>query len=840
MTSPSSTDTLQPGAIVAGRYRIVALLGRGGMGEVYRADDLELGQTLALKFLPAALARDAQALERLRAELRHARQVSHPHVCRLHDIGAFEQRPFLSMEFIDGEDLARLLRRIGQLPETKALEVARQLCAGLQAAHDRGVIHRDLKPANVMIDGDGRARITDFGLAIAAASGSDDVAGTPAYLAPELFHGAQASVASDVYALGLVLYELFCGAAPFRANTLAEWLRAHTSEEPTSPSLHAPQLDAGIEALLVRCLAKDPASRPRSAREVALALPGLDPLAIAVAEGRTPSPELVAASMGPSGLTRRTAQVLVGAIATLFVLLALAEGVNLHRRAPFEMPVAVLDDRARAILHELAGPGRVADHAQGFTFDTSWLDWTGDPRPAPERWERLRSGQPPVYSYWRRESPIPLQAATIWNDGEVAPDDPPITEPGEAFIRLDLRGRLLAYTRFAGAGDGEPTGHAPTDWSRCFAAAGLDPARMAPSAPERSHALLADEHVAWTGRHADHEDLPLRIEAAAWRGRPVAFEIVSPWGNAGLDGAPADGGASRAAALVGVSILAILLLGTVRLVRRNLALRRADRRGAWRLAAFTGLVAIAGLALRADPPATLGGVLTLLVEALQRGLTIGALAWLAYVALEPTLRSRQPHLVVSWTRALAGDLRNPLVGRDLLLGVVLGLLLAATRVGSGWLKDWTGNAYPPNHFVHGGVFEGLRYALATALGGGLLFGILAAFAALLFVTITRRVLRRPGLAEAALIAAICALQILLWLRSWPAILAVVLGMTLVIVTLSRLGLLAGATLFVVSNLATTMPLGFDFTAPYGEIAFVPLAGIALITWLGHRAAARQA
>jgi hypothetical protein len=837
MTSPSSTDTLQPGSIVAGRYRIVGLLGRGGMGEVYRADDLELGQTLALKFLPAAFARDAQALERLRAELRHARQVSHPHVCRLHDIGAFEQRPFLSMEFIDGEDLARLLRRIGRLPETKALEVARQLCAGLQAAHDRGVIHRDLKPANVMIDGDGRAKITDFGLAIAAAGGGDGVAGTPQYLAPELFRGAAAGVASDVYALGLVLYELFCGAAPFAATTLEEWVRAHTSEEPTSPTVHAPQLDPAIEALLLQCLAKDPGLRPQSARQIALALPGLDPLAIALAEGRTPSPELVAGAMSPGSLSRRGATALVLVASALFLLLALAEGVNLHRRAPFELPVAVLDDRARAILAELAGPGRVADHAQGFSFDTSWLDWAEDPQPAPQRWERLRSGQPSVYSYWRRESPIPLLAVTTWSDGEVGPDDPPITRPGEAFIRLDLRGRLLAYTRFAGAG--EPTGHVPTDWSRCFAAAGLDPTRLVPSVPERSRALLADEHVAWTGSHADHADLPLRVEAAAWHGRPVAFEIVGPWGNAGMDGAPTDEAASRAAAIVGLSILAIILLGTVRLVRRNLALRRADRRGAWRLAAFTGLVAMAGLALRADPPATLGGILALLVEALQRGLTIGALAWLAYVALEPTLRSRQPHLVVSWTRALAGDLRNPLVGRDLLLGVVLGLLLAATRVGSGWLKDWTGNAYPPNHFVRGEVFEGLRIAIATALSGGLLFGILAAFAALLFVAITRRVLRRPRLAEAALIASICALQILLWLRSWPAILAVVLGMTVVIVTLSRLGLLAGATLFVVSSLATAMPLGFDFTAPYGEIAFVPLAGVALITWLGHRAAVRH-
>src|SRR5262245_53599367 len=157
------------------------------MGDVYRADDLRLGQAVALKFLPGLVAGDPAALARFHGEVRLARQVSHPNVCRVYDIGEAEGRTFLSMEFVDGEDLASLLRRIGRLPGDKAVEIARQLCAGLAAAHDAGILHRDLKPANVMLDGRGRARITDFGLAAIAGEvlGADARAGTPEYMSPE-------------------------------------------------------------------------------------------------------------------------------------------------------------------------------------------------------------------------------------------------------------------------------------------------------------------------------------------------------------------------------------------------------------------------------------------------------------------------------------------------------------------------------------------------------------------------------------------------------------------------------------------------------------------------------
>ena len=227
-----------PGVILADRYRIIGLLGRGGMGEVYRADDLKLGQAVALKFLPPALADDPVRRERFFAEVRIARQLSHPNVCRVYDISEFEGRHFLSMEYIDGEDLASLLQRIGHFSNEKAVDIARQLVAGLSAAHERGVLHRDLKPSNVMLDGLGRVRITDFGLAIAADDEAQaaDVSGTPAYMAPEQLAGKGATVRSDIYSLGLILYEIHTGKPAFRAASIAELREQKATRTPTAPS----------------------------------------------------------------------------------------------------------------------------------------------------------------------------------------------------------------------------------------------------------------------------------------------------------------------------------------------------------------------------------------------------------------------------------------------------------------------------------------------------------------------------------------------------------------------------------------------------------------------------
>src|SRR3984885_6026562 len=293
-----------PGTLLGGRYRIIGLLGRGGMGEVYRATDLTLGEFEALKFLPAEAVGNNRLLERFAGEVRVARQVSHPNVCRVYDLGEVDGAPFISMEYVDGEDLSSLLTRIGRLPSGKAIETARKICAGLAAAHDRGIIHRDLKPQNIMMNKRGEVVIMDFGLAAIAdqLSGAEARNGTPAYMAPEQLKGAEVTARSDIYALGLVLYELFTGKKPYDAKSVPQLLAMQESGQLTSMTSIAADIDPAVEKAIRRCLDPDPLRRPASALAVSASLPGGDPLAAALAAGETPSPELVAAAGKTEGM----------------------------------------------------------------------------------------------------------------------------------------------------------------------------------------------------------------------------------------------------------------------------------------------------------------------------------------------------------------------------------------------------------------------------------------------------------------------------------------------------------------------------------------------------------
>lgn len=676
-SDPIGGGRFAPGQIIAQRYRVVALAGRGGMGEVYRAEDLTLGQVVALKFLPETLSEDAAALARFHAEVRTARQVSHPNVCRMFDIGEADGVLFLTMEYVDGEDLASVVRRIGRLSPDKATEIARQICAGLAAAHERGVIHRDLKPANVMLDGAGKIRLTDFGLAGIAASikGADVRAGTPAYMAPEQLAGRDVSTKSDIYSLGLILYEILTGKRAFEAATLAELMKQRESGAITNPSTLVRDLDPLIERVILRCLENDPEKRPASALQVAAALPGGDPLAAALAAGETPSPQMVAAAGETTGLAPRIAlgclaAVILGTIA--FVALGVKES-GMGRMHPENSP-EVLAKKAREIISSLGYSASPVDKADGFTYDGDFLAFLSKDKSSRLDWNRVLSERPQLLRYWYRQSPREMSPDGFWNlsltPGVVTFEDPPPLISGMIGVQLDPDGRLIYFQAMPPEVEEHPQAPSSADWTPLFAAAGLDRAPLRSVEPTWNTIAASDTRAAWDGIWPG-SGRPLHIEAAAWRGKPVYFSLTGTWTEPPRMKKAEQTRADRASQIIVLSIAAIILFGSVWLAYRNYVRGKGDRIGALRLASLVFVLELLICLCRAHFVLTLDTI-GLFIFAVSTGLFISGFIWILYLALEPYVRRNWPQTIISWSRLLGGKLRDPLVGRDLLFGVLLG------------------------------------------------------------------------------------------------------------------------------------------------------------------------
>jgi hypothetical protein len=661
-----------PGAIVAGRYCIVALVGRGGMGEVYRADDLTLDQPVALKFLPDATSSDATRLAQFHNELRVARQVSHKHVCRLYDLGEADGRRFLTMEYIDGDDLGTLLRRIGRFPQDRAVIIARQLCAGVAAAHDRGVIHRDLKPANVMIDRDGSVRIADFGIATAVALRDVPLAGTPQYMAPEQLNGAPASTATDIYSLGLVLFEIFTGKRVHEAETFAELRALHDTGSVPTPSAIVRDLDPAVERVILRCLDADAQKRPPSALTVAAALPGGQPLEEVLASGLTPSPQLLASIAESEAMPLW--QALVVALAVLSgvgLYAAMAPAVTLARLVPLDRPPAVLADRAAQILASVGSAGPRGDTAEGFLASSDYVSWIAQADRTPQRWQRLSTGFPGLV-YWYRTSPRELVPRPLAL--RATPTDPPPAESGMQTVVLDTRGRLVQLSVVPPQFDADPVTGDPgsSPWPQLFQAAGLEIARFSAVAPQWNPRDYADVRAAWEGPF-DDSGQNVRVEASSYRGRPVSFAIVGPWTRATRMQPTRSSSDPTAYAVISFAAIA-LVAGAILLARHNVRARRADVTGATRLAVAALAIELTawlfGFQHLSDIRAELGSLAVIVADALF----VGALLWAAYVAIEPYCRRFWPHMLLGWSRLLTGHLRDARVGRDVLIGLSAGVL----------------------------------------------------------------------------------------------------------------------------------------------------------------------
>jgi hypothetical protein len=808
-----------PGVILADRYRIVGLLGKGGMGEVYRADDLKLGQPVALKFLPDRLSRDGAALARFHREVRIARQVSHKNVCRVYDIGETNGHHFLSMEYIKGEELSSLLRRIGRFPADKATQLARQLCAGLAAAHDNDVLHRDLKPANVMVDENGNVRITDFGLAgLLREFGADEaIAGTPAYMSPEQLAGKELGVTSDIYSLGLVLYEVFTGKKAFDASSLGELLKLRRSDTtPTSPAALVNDLDPLVEKVIDRCLQKDPSLRPSSALHVAAALPGGDPIAAALAAGETPSPEMVAAAPTEGVLKPALAATL---LLTFVVGLGLAcwltKYTSIYRNTFLELPPEVLRARAQEMIKALGYTNPPLDRADGIILKNDYLQYIAEHDQSPQRWSKLRSEGPGAYRFWYRENPRYFETTE-----PIEVDKPALDVSGMTSVYLDMQGRLHWFVGVPPQREPAAVESAAPDWSVPFRAANLDVANFHSVASTSVPLHAYDTRAAWEGADPAHPELKTRIEAAAFRGKVVYFETIYPWDHPSREEELPQSNRDRLLTFIIIAVFMIVLVASALLARRNLKLGRGDRRGATRVAFLFLIVRMLYWAFGEHHNGYADYEFSLFLVSLAKSVYTAVFCWLLYVALEPFVRKRWPQRIVSWSRLLAGAYRDPLVGRDILIGAVFGTGMFLCGILSSIGMRWIGK--PQMLTLNPGNFRIGSHLFIEKINSQLNAGIFLAFITVLLLLLFVMVLRREWLAFAVLWLLLTLVSTLIGSAPVQMIFFTALSAFLTVFVLYRYGLLASVSAFFFTHLWVFYPMTTELTAWYATDFLIAL------------------
>ena len=820
-----------PGTKVADRYRIVCLLGRGGMGEVYRADDLKIGTMVALKFLPSHLSNHAQALDYFINEVRLARQITHPNVCRVYDIGEEDGFHFISMEFVDGEDLKSLIKRIGPPARVKGAEIAKQLCIGLNAAHQKGVLHRDLKPANVMIDGRGQVRITDFGLA-RLTSDEDDVTllGTPAYMAPEQRSRGEATVASDIYSLGLVLYEIFTG-EPYHQEPRQDHF-PFQSPRPVFAGWSSAEIDPQTQKIVSSCLSLEPDQRPASALSVAAAIPGKTSLDATLALGETPSPEMGAA-VGDKTLSARISLAMIVGIMMGVVVIGVLSQVS-QRAIQFRVDEPIKVQGAREPVRQFGYERLISDSSWGLEWNQHYFaSRTGGG--AFDAWTKLSGAPPTAATLWFRSSPTQLvsyRGHAPYAAFFVTPDDPPNVEPGMVRLRLESDGRLQEFVavptsemirRESRSGLGE------NHWrDQLLTVAGIDSKDL-----ERQMELVPAAHRSATPPvFADHWEQwrseKLVVELAGYMGYPVYFRIAN------IDAATVPAVPRPFEIVFSISALSLFTIAVV-FARRRWLDKSADLRGAKIMFVFILVTSLLYWCLQAHHVVS-GEELAMFLKTLGRALLRATVICAAYLALEPIVRRRWPRSLVGWNRLLQGRFRDPIVGRDILVGVVAGVL--AQLVGSAGLLFGGSRQIvllaDPILNIGSGPFD-LRVLMGpqSALGqicAESFLALVGGFVAVpLFFVILRAIFRKSWLAAVALVL----------FYSMPALiqgdvhgaLSVMVWTAMGLYCFFRFGILAVVVGWCAWRLLA-WPVSFDHTTAHLNVGLVAhLAIVALTCWV---------
>ncbi|MFN2454966.1 MAG: hypothetical protein ABR577_12165 [Pyrinomonadaceae bacterium] len=538
---------------------------------------------------------------------------------------------------------------------------------------------------------------------------------------------------------------------------------------------------------------------------------------------------MVAAAPKKGALKPAVAVACLSAVVLLFAFIVFFVGrVKHHEWIPLDKPPEVLAERADSIVKKLGYTNTPVDADYGFADNLDDYYSYANAEQSPNRWERMRSGQPAVIHFWHRTSPRylePLQGESVWLN------DPPNDVAGMTKIILDVRGRLLEFQAVPPQVKEKTAQTGEVDWATLFTEAGLDIRNYRQTESSWTPPVFADMNLSWEGKHVDHAEIPVRIEAAAYQGKPVYFQIVAPWDKPLRQEETFSTAPRRAAGVILILIFLSVVIAGVFLARRNLRQGRSDTRGAFKVSLFIFLVSLAASLLIADHIPDLTREYLILYKIAGDSLFYAALIGLIYLALEPYVRRRWASLIISWNRLLAGDWRDPLVGRDILVGGMLGLTHTGVIYLLNLLPYWMGIMTAPNPGTNISYLQSFKHLWANFLMTSV-DGIFSAFAPLLFLVLLVTIFRKQWLATIVFwtliflligLAFAGAAPLFFWLG--PALVA-----TLIVVCISRFGLLAMVSFQVFFTLTFHNPISANFSRWYfGNTIFaaVVLLGLAI-------------
>jgi len=587
--------------------------------------------------------------------------------------------------------------------------------------------------------------------------------------------------------------------------------------------------------VILRCLEKDPAKRPISVLQVSAALPGGDPLAAALAAGETPSPEMVAAAGETEGLNPRIGLLcLVGVCLLLVALLGIAKRSKMISYISFGPSQDVLKAKANDMIRMFGYTDAPADTAQGFELMRDYLQHISETVKTPQRWEVLKQDEPPTLMFWYRENPQLLISFSPVDNlvyGRIQSDEPPMSTSGGRLIGLSPQGNMLGFRETPPQVD-EPLLEHPSapDWNKLFVAAGLDPSQFK-SVPPRWYPLAwGDSRAAWEGTWPNHPEIPLRVEAAGYRGRPIFFKMISPWDKPTRMEAPKPSRQNSIGQWFSFAILGTILGLGIWMASRSVRAGKGDLKGATRLALFVALVGIVNWALLAHHVSSQLEIV-LFILAVSVSLFFGMLTWLLYVALEPYVRRYWPDTLISWSRFLAGKFRDPVVARDVLLGTLFGVASATLEQLQPYVEAWLGKApQRPLGLTTAYTLEGLKGSIASVL-----FNASSSFSNALEVFflffILRLVFRRNWLAALVVSLVFCIPSLAAQNPLIDALFSAPF-LWIYLYVLYRFGLVALTVLFFVDQLADNMPLASPLSAWYTQGGLVAMVTIVAVAFYG--------